>query len=367
MPHPDKYSAITGWNIIGTFGHSGGLGNAARGNLKALRELVSPRQSHSFPSKRNRDPRKLSVKYNASYLHFNPNAVSLPALKQTKLFSGRNIGYWAWETTLPPESWLAYDEHMTQIWVPSNFVKSSLLRAGFKAPIFVIPHAVHVPESLPRRGAHKGAINFLVTFDGKSRVIRKCPETAIAAIYRAAQEERQKCNIVIKCHDTDDLKPVITQADFISAGAGKKWVTRTIIDGWLDERAFESVWQMSDTLVSLNRGEGFGLPMVEAMARGVAVIATNCAASTDYLTADNSFPVDPDGIVPCNISGDSYFKTGDWAEPSFIKGVEQIRRCIQEIKDNTIKPRLEAAWVTANDYTHEKLVERMSGALKEIK
>jgi len=368
MPHPDKYSPIKGWNLIGTFGHAGGLGNAARGNLAALRKLLPRRQSYSFPSGSNRDPRKLDVKYNASYLHFNPNAVSLPALKQTKLFAGRNVGYWAWETSKAPDSWLAYDPHMTQIWVPSNFVKKTLTKQGFKAPIFVIPHAVTVPSSLPLKGTHQGPVNFLVTFDGKSRIERKRPDLACAAIYLAAQAEKQKCNIIIKCHDADnEVKPLLIKADKLALGKGKAWVTHTIMDGWMDERAFESVWSMADVLVSLNRGEGFGLPIVEALARGVAVVATNWGASLDHLTEHNSFPVNPVAIVPCANSGDDYFRDGSWAEPSLLGAVEQIRRCIQELKNNTIRPRLEAAWVTANNYTHECLVERMRGALKEIK
>lgn len=368
MPHPDKYSYIRGWNLIGMFGHAGGLGNAARGNLAALRELVSPRQTFSFPTNKLRDPRKLKTKYNASYLHFNPNAVSLPALKQTKLFAGRNIGYWAWETSRCPDSWLAYDRHMTQIWVPSTFVKKTLTKQGFETPIFVIPHAITVPSSLPSRGTHEGSINFLVTFDGKSRVERKRPDLSIAAIYLAAQAEKQECNIIIKCHDADDeIKPLLIKADKLATGKGKAWVTHTIMDGWLDERSFASVWSMTDALVSLNRGEGFGLPIVEALARGVAVVATNWGASLDHLTEHNSFPVDPCAIVPCAKSGDEYFRDGNWAEPSLHGAVEQIRACINEIKTGTIRPRLEAAWVTASNYTHDCLVERMREALQEIK
>ena len=45
------------------------------------------------------------------------------------------------------------------------------------------------------------------------------------------------------------------------------------------------------------RGEGWGLPIVEAMAMGLPVIATNHSGPSAYLTGDNSYPLTPARVL----------------------------------------------------------------------
>jgi glycosyltransferase involved in cell wall biosynthesis len=55
--------------------------------------------------------------------------------------------------------------------------------------------------------------------------------------------------------------------------------------------------QLRDKLSSVNcfvlptRGEGWGLPIAEAMAMELPVIVTNCTGTTEYLTDENSYPI----------------------------------------------------------------------------
>jgi glycosyltransferase involved in cell wall biosynthesis len=47
----------------------------------------------------------------------------------------------------------------------------------------------------------------------------------------------------------------------------------------------------ADAFVLPTRGEGWGLPIVEAMAMAMPVIATNWSGPAAYLTEENSYPV----------------------------------------------------------------------------
>eukprot|EP00959_Pyramimonas_sp_CCMP1952_P109583 2292142-Pyramimonas_sp.AAC.1 len=47
----------------------------------------------------------------------------------------------------------------------------------------------------------------------------------------------------------------------------------------------------ADAFVLPTRGEGWGLPCVEAMAMAKAVITTNFSGATEYLTEDNAYPL----------------------------------------------------------------------------
>jgi hypothetical protein len=49
----------------------------------------------------------------------------------------------------------------------------------------------------------------------------------------------------------------------------------------------------ADAFVLPTRGEGWGLPVMEAMAMALPVIVTNTSGCSQYLTHDNSFPLTP--------------------------------------------------------------------------
>jgi glycosyltransferase involved in cell wall biosynthesis len=69
--------------------------------------------------------------------------------------------------------------------------------------------------------------------------------------------------------------------------------------------------------VSLTRGEGFGLPTLEAAAAGVPIIATDWSAHTEYLNVGRWTKV-PRAIVPvpkARIDGSIFIDGARWAEP----------------------------------------------------
>jgi glycosyltransferase involved in cell wall biosynthesis len=49
----------------------------------------------------------------------------------------------------------------------------------------------------------------------------------------------------------------------------------------------------ADAFVLPTRGEGWGLPVMEAMAMAMPVIVTNTSGCSQYLTQGNSFPLTP--------------------------------------------------------------------------
>jgi glycosyltransferase involved in cell wall biosynthesis len=49
----------------------------------------------------------------------------------------------------------------------------------------------------------------------------------------------------------------------------------------------------ADAFVLPTRGEGWGLPVMEAMAMALPVIVTNTSGCSQYLTHENSFPLTP--------------------------------------------------------------------------
>lgn len=344
-----------GWNLIGMIDHRGGIGNAARENIRALKELTAPHRVISFPSAYYRNPAELPAIHGFNYLHFNPCSRPISDLNALPWFkNGQNIGYWAWETTQAPASWLKYDRHMRQIWVPSAFVKQALETTGFKAPVIVVPHAIapRPAHVYPRKDQ---PITFLVQFDGHSRIQRKRPDLSIRAITAAALDLHERVRIVVKCHHTDGSGLVLEESENIKVELQTQWLTNA---------EMEALWSRVDCLVSLNRGEGFGLPMVEAMARGIAVVATAWGGSLDYMTDFNSFPVTPERLEPAADSGDLYFKTGHWALPCLEHAVHQVKETIKAIRLQRIGQVADHARRTAGYYSQAAMKDQMALAMK---
>lgn len=59
-----------------------------------------------------------------------------------------------------------------------------------------------------------------------------------------------------------------------------------------------SLYNYVDCVVSFSKAEGFNLPLLEGLACGKQVVATNYSAHTEFLTNDNGYLVDVDGLEP---------------------------------------------------------------------
>jgi glycosyltransferase involved in cell wall biosynthesis len=71
------------------------------------------------------------------------------------------------------------------------------------------------------------------------------------------------------------------------------------------------------SLISATRGEGYGLPMVEAAACGLPVIATNWSGHKTFLQDKSWIPVDYDLITIPNerVDGRIFMQNAMWAMP----------------------------------------------------
>jgi glycosyltransferase involved in cell wall biosynthesis len=67
---------------------------------------------------------------------------------------------------------------------------------------------------------------------------------------------------------------------------------QSVEEGALSREDMRTLYSLAHVFVLPTRGEGWGLPCVEAMAMQLPVIVTNFSGPTAYLGIDNSFPLD---------------------------------------------------------------------------
>lgn len=68
-------------------------------------------------------------------------------------------------------------------------------------------------------------------------------------------------------------------------------------NGGYKEDNMGSIYASGDCLVSPTLGEAFGLPLLEARACGLEVIATNCSGQRDFLSNENSFLINVQNVT----------------------------------------------------------------------
>jgi glycosyltransferase involved in cell wall biosynthesis len=90
-------------------------------------------------------------------------------------------------------------------------------------------------------------------------------------------------------------------------------------------------------MVSLTRGEGYGLPLLESAAVGLPIIATNWSGHTDFLDEENYLPIDYSlvNVHESRIDGKIFIPGSKWAMPSETDAKKKLRKFYQ--KSNTVK------------------------------
>ena len=200
---------------------------------------------------------------------------------------GTIVKWGIFETDTLPTDYLNYLRRSNLVWVPSNWAKDVLIRHGFcKDYVNVVNEGVNPnvfkPSRKPRVGSgatfrflacgkneiRKGFDELLLGFkmafgnDGKTQLHLKADYFWGGAEYT----ERKKCQLQQQINDL-----------------GLNNVTQ--ITGDLSVKDMSSLYSYYDAMVFPSRAEGWGLPLIEALASGLPVVSTFYSGHTEYLSS----------------------------------------------------------------------------------
>ena len=168
-----------------------------------------------------------------------------------------------WETNRIPADWPARLNKVRAVIVPTRFVADVFRRCGVNVPVHVVPQGVdpavyHFEERTERRGLTTLMVGVV------------CPRKNVTEGILAWQ----------KAFADDPDARLLIKSRFGSAAPDTGDDRIRVVDSNETTRGIAHWYREADVLMALGN-EGFGLPLVEAMATGMPVIALDAEGQSD--------------------------------------------------------------------------------------
>jgi GT2 family glycosyltransferase len=248
----------------------------------------------------------------------------------------RKVGFTMLEVDGFPREWVRQANRMDEVWVPTEFNRRGFIESGLKRPIATIPLGVDTDHFHPGIVGHpnpSGEFVFLSNFEWGER---KEP-WMLLKVFNEEFSSREPVRLLCKIINRDPMVRVLDEIRRL----GLKETGGKI--SFLFNREFPyyqlgSFYRSADCFISAGRGEGWDMPLMEAMACGLPTIATEWGAHTEFVREEIAFPLRVKGTIPA-VAKCPYYEGFSWADPD----PEHLRFLLREVYENREEARRRGA------------------------
>jgi len=285
-----------------------------------------------------------------------------------------NIGYAAWETDQLPRDWVTKINTLDEVWVPSQYNVKVFKDSGITIPIHCFPHTFNfnqeeeVSKNPVLEPAEEGEFTFYSIFQWLER---KNPAALLRAFLTEFKAE-EKVRLVMKSYCLnpgmeEDIAVIRRQVKQIKDSLHLPSFPKILlISSLLSRGQIRCLHIQGDCYVSLHKCEGFGIPMVEAMAEANPVIATGYSGSDEFIQVGQAYPVKYTKAPVWGMPWPMYTGEMTWAEPSLLDARKQMRFVFENQGAAWAAGSLGKAFVEQN-FSWKKIGEAMKARLEGIK
>ena len=287
-------------------------------------------------------------------------------------FTPPPIGHWVmiqpWEYGALPKDWVEPMRwQVDELWVPSNYVREVYINSGIPdSKVFVIPNGVDYNNfnSLADPMLLDTRKSFKFLFVGGT-IPRKGIDVLLDAYTFAFSRVDDVC-LVIKDIGADTFYRGQSTAEQIAAIQKDGDAPEILyLKEDIPEKNMAGLYTACDCLVHPYRGEGFGLPVAEAMACGLPVLITKGGACDDFCNVRNSIFIESKR-KPIVMNDTTLCDTGWVLEPSRDDLIRRLR-FLYENQDEGRKIGAVAAREIRELVSWEKSADLVSQRIKELK
>ena len=205
-----------------------------------------------------------------------------------------HILFQPWEFGTVPKSWVPFiREYVNEVWVYSRYTKDGYIRSTIpEEKIFVVPLGVDFEVFRPDGTCLKLKTDkrFKFLFVGGT-IFRKGIDKLLDAYSTTFSDKDDVC-LVIKDQGVQTYYKGQTQQTRIRELQQMPNAPEILyLDEEMDPHELAALYRACDCLVHPYRGEGFGLPILEAMASGVPPIIPELGSALDFTDQTTSYRI----------------------------------------------------------------------------
>jgi GT2 family glycosyltransferase len=277
---------------------------------------------------------------------------------------GRNrgrykIGYTMLEVDGFPADWVWQANRMNEVWVPTEFNRQGFLASGLKRPVHVIPLGIDTNYFHPGIKAYRnpmGEFVFLSIFEWGERKEPWLLLRAFNDTFSAREPVRLLCKVINR-DGSLSLKQEIRKLGLKESGGRISYLFNLEFPHY----QLGSLYRSADCFIASSRGEGWDMPLMEAMACGLPAIATDWGAHNEFLHEGIAYPLRSRGTVPA-VARCPYYAGFSWADPD----PEHLRHLLREVYEHRDEARRRGQAAAAEmaarwswTMTARKIIERL--------
>ena len=288
-------------------------------------------------------------------------AYGFPNSFSSLVYNDIKIGFTMFETDRLPNgkpndwsgrtgNWLDCLEGLTLLLAPSNFCKELFIEQGAKCPVEVVPLGVDTEKYKYIERPRKSKFTFLML---GTLTIRKNPGYAISAFIELFK-------------DNPNVELILKTQDGTLGHFKMPYKNVKIIDRRATSEEMMDYYRDADCFLFPSRGEGFGLPPLEAMATGLPVIFSGNTGMLDFADDRYGYVIRKMVKKPAEYFPSKWGNIGNWFDPDYSE-LKSLMKYVYEHQDEAYnKGKVAAEWVKDN-WTYDHTAEKLEKIFKKLK